>query len=130
MDRHTLEAQLGTIKVPIVHIPWVGEIGADVPQLGASMLEWADQKGLLVDVAYRERVKRSHYAWLAARCHPRQHPSFYLVTPNTLSNLTAMIDVDDFNCARPEPVYSELALLDICQSLRQLLSVEHFERFA
>lgn len=76
MDRHTLEAQLGTIKVPIVHIPWVGEIGADVPQLGASMLEWADQKGLLVDVAYRERVKRSHYAWLAARCHPRQHPSF------------------------------------------------------
>lgn len=52
------------------------------------------------------------------------------MTPNTLSNLTAMIDVDDFNCARPEPVYSELALLDICQSLRQLLSVEHFERFA
>ncbi|BCR97261.1 terpene synthase family protein [Aspergillus luchuensis] len=53
-----------------------------------------------------------------------------IVTPNTLSNLTAIIDVVDFNCTRPEPVYGELALLDICQSLRQLLSAEHFERFA
>ncbi|GLB06210.1 terpene cyclase [Aspergillus tubingensis] len=152
MDRHTLEAQLGTIKVPIVHIPWAGEIAADVPQLETSMLEWADQKGLLVDVAYRERVKRSRYAWLAARCHPEAAPELLsviskffvwyfvvddlfldrvdIVTPNTLSNLTAMIDVVDFNCARPEPVYGELALLDICRSLRQLLSAEHFERFA
>ncbi|RAH61168.1 terpene synthase metal-binding domain-containing protein [Aspergillus piperis CBS 112811] len=151
MDRHNLEAQLGTIKVPIVHIPWAGD-SADVLLLEASMLDWADQKGLLVDVAYRERVKRSRYAWLAARCHPKAAPELLsviskffvwlfvvddlfldrvdIVTPNTLSNLTAIINVVNFNCARPEPVYGELALLDICQSLRQLLSAEHFERFA
>ncbi|PWY81318.1 terpenoid synthase [Aspergillus eucalypticola CBS 122712] len=152
MNRHNLEAQLGTFKVLIVHIPWAGDIAADVLLLEAIMLDWADQKGLLVDVAYRERVKRSRYAWLAARCHPKAAPELLsviskffvwyfvaddlfldrvdLVTPNTLSNLTAMIDVVAFNCARPEPVYGELALLDICQSLPQLLSAEHFERFA
>lgn len=52
------------------------------------------------------------------------------VTPDTLQNLTAMIDALDFGSARPEPAYGETAFLDVCHRLRRLLGSEPFERFA
>ncbi|KAM4060768.1 terpene synthase metal-binding domain-containing protein [Hirsutella rhossiliensis] len=116
------------------------------------MIEWADIYGLLVNKAHNERVKRTRYAWLAARCYPNAHREllqaiadyfvwFFLaddlfvdrvetVTLDTLLCLTAMIDVLDFDCAGPQPVYGELAWLDVCRRLRGLLSAEAFERFA
>ncbi|PYH58933.1 uncharacterized protein BO96DRAFT_491078 [Aspergillus niger CBS 101883] len=59
LDQQTLEAQLTALKLPISHIPWAGEITAYGPLVEASMLQWADNDGLMIDnVAYRERVKR------------------------------------------------------------------------
>jgi hypothetical protein len=52
------------------------------------------------------------------------------VTPDTLSNLTAMIDTLDFDRLGPCPVYGESAWLDVCKRLRRRLSAEHFDRFA
>ncbi|KAH7010119.1 terpene synthase metal-binding domain-containing protein [Ilyonectria destructans] len=86
--------------------------------------------------AYRERVVRTRYAWLAARCYPNaslellQAIADYTVSTTTLPNLTAMIDVLDFDAASPEPIYGELAWLDVCRRLRRLLGHAPFERFA
>ncbi|PHH91426.1 hypothetical protein CDD83_520 [Cordyceps sp. RAO-2017] len=116
------------------------------------MMEWAVKQGLLEDDNLRQQAARGHYGFLISRCYPNAEYEllqaianyfiwFFLcddlfidrvesVTSETLRNLTSVIDVLDFDSARPEPVYGELAWLDICRRFRRLLDAEHFERFA
>ncbi|WP_394827957.1 terpene synthase family protein [Pendulispora albinea] len=54
----------------------------------------------------------------------------HTVSPRTLPNLTAMIDVLDYHRVGAQPVWGEHAWLDICTRLRRRLSDEHFQRFA
>jgi len=152
MAIENLEIQLGAVRIPTFEVPWPAACSADVAMVEEQMLAWADKFDLFVDDAYRERVARTRYAWLASRCYPNAGSEmlqatadyflwFFLVddlfvdrveivTPDTLPNLTAMIDVLDFNCAGPQPVYGELGWLDVSRRLRGLLSAEHFQRFA
>ncbi|KAI9371219.1 terpenoid synthase [Aspergillus egyptiacus] len=153
MNKENLEAQLTTLQIPLFKLPWPEAIAPDVALIEDRMIEWAEKHGLFVNnSAYKERVKRTRYAWLAARCYPNaghellQAIANYFVwffladdlfvdrvdtlTPYTLHNLTARINVLDLDCEGPEPVYGELAWLDVCRQLRQLLSAEHFDRFA
>jgi hypothetical protein len=152
MNKETLEAELTALEIPVFHLPWPEAIAPGVDLIETRMIEWAEKLDLFANIAYRERVKRTRYAWLAARCYPNAEGEllqaianyflwFFLaddlfvdrvdvMTPNTLSNLTAMINVLDLDRVSPPPVYGELAWLDICRQLRRLLSAEHFERFA
>ncbi|MEC5146976.1 hypothetical protein UNH65_25745 [Chitinophaga sp. 180180018-2] len=147
-----METQLNALRIPVFELPWPEACSPDVELIEAQMITWARSQGLFVNDAYCERVARTRYAWLAARCYPNARREllqaiadyfvwFFLVddlfvdrvetvTADTLTNLTAMIDVLDFDRASPQPVYGELAWLDVCQRLRRLLSPEHFERFA
>ncbi|GFZ94701.1 hypothetical protein GCM10011408_13320 [Dyella caseinilytica] len=121
-------------------------------QLERGMISWAETHGLFLGEDHRRRVLRTRYAWLAARCYPRAERHllqtianyfvwYFLVddmfvdrvditSPRTLPQLTAMLDVLDFNRLGAEPIYGEAAWLDICQHLRQLLPAEHFQRYA
>jgi hypothetical protein len=152
MDNGRTEAPSASLKIPIFNLPWPAKCSPNVHLFEASMLDWAEKHGLFKDTSYKERVKRTRYGWLAARCYPNASGEllqvianyfvwFFLAddlfvdrvevaTPETLRNLTAMVDVLDFNNASPQPVYGECAWLDICQQLRRLLSAESFERFA
>ncbi|MCA7998863.1 terpene synthase family protein [Burkholderia metallica] len=152
MEEDLLKAELAALRVPVFDVPWAGACSPHVERIESRMLEWADAYGLFLSDAYRERVARTRYGWLAARCYPNADPSllqaladyfvwFFLVDdlfvdrvepvgPDTLRNLTAIIDVLDYACTGPEPVYGERAWLDLCQRLRVRLSAEHFARFA
>ncbi|KAJ6012341.1 terpene synthase metal-binding domain-containing protein [Penicillium canescens] len=152
MEREHLKSQLAALQIPIFELPWPAACSPDVEQIEAQMIVWADKHGLFVNDAYRERVRRTRYGWLAARCYPNSGHEllqtlacyfvwFFLaddlfvdrvetVTPDTLRNLTAMIDILDFDRASCQPIYGEIAWLDVCRRLRILLSAEHFERFA
>ncbi|KAJ5971451.1 terpene synthase metal-binding domain-containing protein [Penicillium vulpinum] len=147
------EIEFTSLRIPTFELPWPERISPNVELIETRMLEWAERYELFPNqTAYKERVKRTRYAWLAARCYPNASPEllqtianyfvwFFLaddlfvdrvekVSPDTLRNLTAMIDVLDFNCASQKPVYGELAWLDVCKQLRRLLAAENFERFA
>ncbi|RQT54918.1 terpene synthase family protein [Burkholderia cepacia] len=150
-DDH-LKTELAALHMPVFDVPWAGACSPHVERIESRMLEWADAYGLFISDAYRERVVRTRYGWLAARCYPNADPSllqaladyfvwFFLVDdlfvdrvepvgPDTLRNLTAMIDVLDYECTGPQPTYGERAWLDVCQRLRARLSAEHFARFA
>lgn len=153
MDNGIIEAQLLSLQIPIFKLPWPEKCSPNVHLIEARMLDWAEKHGLFAEgTSYKERVKRTRYGWLAARCYPNAEGEllqvianyfvwFFLaddlfvdrverVTPDTLRNLTAMIDVLDFNNASPQPVYGELAWLDVCRQFGRLLSAESFERFA
>jgi hypothetical protein len=152
MEKENLETQLAALRIPVFTLPWPEACSPDVVLIEGQMIVWADEHDLFVNDAYRERVIRTRYGWLAARCYPNAGREllqaiadyfvwFFLaddlfvdrvetVTPDTLRNLTAMIDVLDFDSAGPQPLYGELAWLDVCRRLRRLLSAEHFERFA
>ncbi|MGS0892177.1 terpene synthase family protein [Burkholderia stagnalis] len=152
MEKDDLEAELAALRIPVFDVPWAGACSPHVERIEARMLEWAYAHGLFVSDAYRERVVRTRYGWLAARCYPNADPAllqviadyfvwYFLaddlfvdrvetVGPDTLGNLTAMIDVLDYDCTGTPPVYGERAWLDVCRRLRARLSAEHFARFA
>lgn len=144
--------ELDRLTIPTFEFPWPVACHPDVRDVEESMLEWGVRHGLVPDEDYRARVVRTRYGFLAARCYPRaERPLlqavadyflwFFLaddlfvdrvdtVTPKTIGNLTAMIDVLDLEHTGTPPVYGEPAWLDVCTRLRACLSAEHFERFA
>jgi hypothetical protein len=144
--------QPATLSIPRFEIDWPSACAPYVEQLERNMIDWAESHGLFLTENHRRRVLRTRYAWLAARCYPRaerqllQTIANYFVwyfladdmfvdrvdvmSPRTLPQLTAMLDVLDFNRLGEDPVYGEAAWLDICQNLRQLLPAEHFQRYA
>lgn len=150
--RTRLLSELESINIPDFDFPWPGTCSPDAESVEQETNAWADAHKLLPDERYRARVARTKYGWLAARCYPRagrallqtiaDYFTWYfladdlfvdrveLVTPDTVPNLTAMIDVLDFNCLGTAPLYGESAWLDICRRLRQQMSAEHFQRFA
>ncbi|KID63054.1 (+)-corvol ether B synthase/(+)-corvol ether A synthase (2E,6E)-farnesyl diphosphate cyclizing [Metarhizium brunneum] len=152
MEKQILEPQLSALRLPAFNVPWPGARSPHAEVIEARMIEWADHYDLLVNDEHRSRVIRARYGWLAARCYPNAAKEllqviadyfvwFFLaddlfvdrvetVSGDTLRNLTAMIDVLDFNSAGLEPVWGELAWLDVCRRLRSLLQAEPFERFA
>jgi hypothetical protein len=147
-----METQLSALNIPTFELPWSGACSPDVVQIENQMIQWAEEYGLLVNTIYRKRVARTRYGWLAARCSPNAGRDllqaiadyfiwFFLaddffvdrvetVTPSTLRNLTAMIDVLDYNKASADPVYGELAWLDVCRRLRKFMSDGTFARFS
>ena len=140
------------LSIPRFEIAWPSACAPNVEQLERDMIDWAQSHGLFLSEDHRRRVLRTRYAWLAARCYPRAERRllqtianyfawYFLVddifvdrvdvtSSRTLPQLTAMLDVLDFNRLGIEPVYGEAAWLDICQQLRQLLPAEHFQRYA
>lgn len=149
------EAQLASLQIlkPVFEAPWPEKCSPDVEEIESRMIDWAEKYGLFPDTpGYLERVKRTRYAWLASRCYPNADKELLqvianyfvwyflvddlfidrveVVTGDTIRNLTAAIDVLDFGQASPEPVYGELAWLDICDNLRRLLPRASFDRFA
>jgi hypothetical protein len=143
---------LDQIVYPSFEFPWPGGFHPGATIVEERMIEWGAARGLIPDEDYRARVVRTRYGFLAARCYPRAGMKllqaaadyflwFFLaddlfvdrvgtVTVGTIANLTAMIDVLDYNRHRTIPVYGETAWLDVCARLRDCLSAEHFERFA
>ncbi|KAK5996236.1 Sesquiterpene synthase [Cladobotryum mycophilum] len=152
MERENLVCQLSGVSIPAFTYPWPEACSPDVEAAEAQMIKWGESHGLFVNDAYRERVSRTRYAWLAARCYPKADPDllqaiadyflwFFIiddlfvdrvetVTQDTLRNLTAMIDVLDYVKVGKKPVYGELAWLNVSLRLRNLLGAEPFERFA
>ncbi|MDB5767682.1 MAG: Terpene synthase metal-binding protein [Collimonas fungivorans] len=150
--RARLLSELESISIPDFEFPWPCACSPDAESVEKETNAWAAAHKLLPDERYRARVARTKYGWLAARCYPRagrallqtiaDYFTWYfladdlfvdrveLVTPDTVPNLTAMIDVLDFNCLGPDPLYGESAWLDVCRRLRRQLSAEHFQRFA
>ncbi|AEU37555.1 terpene synthase family protein [Granulicella mallensis] len=144
--------ELQQIRVPNFEFPWAAACSPFADLVEQEMQGWALEYGLLPNKQYLDRVSRTKYAWLAARCYPRANREllrtiadyfiwFFLaddlfvdrvetIGPSTIPNLTAMIDVLDFNRLSACPVYGEEAWLDICMRLRKQLSHEHFQRFA
>jgi hypothetical protein len=145
-------SDLDRIVIPTFEFPWPGNCHPDVDSVENSMIEWGIKHRLIPNKDYRARIVRTRYGFLAARCYPRADRAllqaaadyflwFFLtddlfvdrvdtVTPETISNLTAMIDVLDFDHQGTPAVYGESAWFDVCQRLRGCLSAEHFERFA
>lgn len=141
-----------SLRIPCFVFPWPAAIHPDVESVEADTLKFAVDYGLAPDAAYRARLARTRYGWLAARCYPQAGRAFlqsaadyftwfFIVddlfvdrvqttTPRTLPNLTAMIDVLDHHRIGAEPVFGEDAWLDICTRMRGHLSHEHFQRFA
>jgi len=146
------ESELATIEIPGFAFPWPGACHPQAVTVEENAILWAERHNLLPDGAYRARVARARYGYLAARCYPEAKLSllqaiadyflwFFLVddlfvdrvdtlTPRTLTNLTAMIDVLDYDRTRAHPVYGEGPWLDVCRRLRGNMSNEHFDRFA
>ncbi|KAG8408307.1 hypothetical protein J3459_017912 [Metarhizium acridum] len=152
MEKQHLKSQIAALRVPTFNIAWPERRSPKADVVEERMMKWADHHKLLVNGEYRDRVIRTRYGLLAARCYPNAGEEslqaiadyfvwFFLaddlfvdrvevVTDETIRNLTAMIDVLDRNVAREEPVFGELAWLDVCQRLRDLLQPEAFQRFA
>jgi hypothetical protein len=143
---------LDQVIYPSFEFPWPGACHPEVANVEERMIEWGSAYDLIPDEEYRARVVRTRYGFLAARCYPRADRAllqaaadyflwFFLAddlfvdrvdtaTAGTIANLTAMIDVLDYNRCRARPAYGETAWLDVCGRLRARLSAEHFERFA
>jgi hypothetical protein len=143
---------LDQIVYPSFEFPWSGGFHPGATIVEERMIEWGSACGLIPDEEYRARIIRTRYGFLAARCYPRAGMKllqaaadyflwFFLAddlfvdrvdtaTAGTIANLTAMIDVLDYNRRRTPPAYGETAWLDVCGRLRGCLSAEHFERFA
>ncbi|TDD96335.1 terpene synthase family protein [Actinomadura rubrisoli] len=144
--------ELAEIEPPRFEFPWPSACHPQALAVDEQMIAWGRAHDLIPDEVYLERVIRTRYGYLAARCYPHADTEllqiiadyflwFFLaddlfvdrvqtVTPDTLTNLTAMIDVLDYDRSRPLPVYGESAWLDVCRRLRARLSAEQFERFA
>jgi Terpene synthase family 2, C-terminal metal binding len=140
------------IIVPTFEFPWPGSCHPEVNDTEKCMMEWGKANDLFPDADYQARAARARYGFLAARCYPRADRAllqaaadyflwFFLAddlfvdrvetaSASTIANLTAMIDVLDYNRPHAQPVYGESAWLDVCRRLRACLSTEHFERFA
>jgi hypothetical protein len=144
--------QAQALTLPRFDIDWPSACSPYVEEVERAMIDWAGSHDLFLSEEHRQRVVRTRYAWLAARCYPHaerrllQTIANYFVwyfladdtyvdrvdvmSTSTLPQLTAMIDVLDFNRLRENPVYGEAAWLDVCQHLRALLPAEHFQRYA
>jgi hypothetical protein len=132
--------------------PWASAMHPEADSIELGARAFAERFGLVPHEAYRARLARARYGRLAARCYPTadrelvQILADYMIwyfpvddlfvdrvhtlSPRTLLNLTAMIDVLDHHRVGAEPVWGEYAWLDICTRLRGRLSDEHFQRFA
>jgi Terpene synthase family 2, C-terminal metal binding len=145
-------APVDRIVVPTFDFPWPGACHPEAREIEESMIRWGQAHHLIPDEEYAERVARTRYGFLAARCYPCAGRAllqaiadyflwFFLaddlfvdrvqtVGPDTIRDLTAMIDVLDYDRMGSPPVYGESAWLDVCRRLRRRLRAEHFERFA
>jgi hypothetical protein len=151
MYRRPVDA-LDEIRIPHFDFPWHGSCSPLAAEIEEEMREWAVKSGLVPDERYRERIARAKFAWLASRWYPAAGREWLTTiahffgwlfladdffvdrvdpfAPTTIPNLTAVIDVLDFDRLGPQPVYSEVAWLDVCRRLRKQLSGEQFQRFA
>jgi hypothetical protein len=151
-QRTDYSAELDHILIPSFEFPWPAACHPDVDSVEESMIRWGLAHHLIPDEDYQARVARTRYGFLAAHCYPRadrvlvQAAADYFLwffladdlfvdrvdsaTPDTIGNLTAMIDVLDFDRQGAPAAYGESAWLDVCRRLREYLSAEHFERFA
>ncbi|BAJ27126.1 MULTISPECIES: sesquiterpene cyclase [Kitasatospora] len=138
--------------IPRFDFPWPSACHPHARQAEQGALAFAERHGLVPTAAYRSRLERTRYGWLAARCYPDADDVllqlcadyfiwFFIVddlfvdrvdtlSERTIPNLTAMIDVLDHHRPGAEPVFGEHAWLDVCTRLRAYLSDEHFQRFA
>jgi hypothetical protein len=138
---------LDQIVYPSFEFPWPGGLHLEAATVEERMIEWGSAFGLIPNKDYRARVIRTRYGFLAARCYPRaglrllQAIADYFLwcfladdlfvdrvdtgSADTIANLTAMIDVLDYNRHRAVPAYGETAWLDVCRRLRDRLSAEH-----
>jgi hypothetical protein len=123
------------LVIPRFGFPWPSACHPDAAGAEQGALAFVARHGLAPDAEHWERLVRTRYGWLAARCYPQADREllqitadyftwFFIaddlfvdrvetVTPQTLPNLTAMIDVLD--CHRPgaEPVFGEHAWLEV-----------------
>jgi hypothetical protein len=140
------------LAMPEFKFPWDSACAPDGEELEKSMVDWAESHGLFLSDAHRQRVLRTRYACLAARCYPHAERALLqtiadyfvwyfladdlfvdrveVISPSTLSQLTAMLNVLDLDALPDEPIYGKTAWLDICRRFRRLLPAEHFQRFA
>lgn len=145
-------SEVAALEIPRFEFPWPSACHPQVAAVEERMILWAGKHDLFPSPTYRARVVRARYGYLAARCYPNAEVSllqaisdyflwFFLVddlfvdrvetvTPSTLTNLAAMIDVLDWGRARSTPVYGEEAWLDVCRRLQANMSAEQFDRFA
>ena len=144
--------ELDRLSIPEFRLPWSVSLSPYVDSAQEQTIQWSKSHDLFPSEQIQSRAERTKYAWLAGRCYPNadreylqltaDYFSWYfladdlfvdrveLVTANTVPNLTARVDVLDFNEAGPEPVFGESAWVDFCRRLRRRVSAEHFERFA
>lgn len=140
------------LRIPVFTFKWPGACSPHAHAIEAHVIEWIERHQLTRNGELRARTIRARYGWLAARCYPNaplqllQTIADYIawlflvddlffdrvqtLSPHTVGNISAIIDVLDLNTSRPKPVYGERALLDICQRFRQQLDVERFQHFA
>jgi hypothetical protein len=151
-QRDKLVEELDRLEIPAFELPWDVSVSPHVDSAQEQTIEWSEHHCLFPSAEIRSRAQRTKYAWLAGRCYPNadreylqiiaDYFSWYfladdlfvdrveLFTPHTVPNLTALIDVLDFDRVGPNPVFGEIAWTDLCRRLRRRLSSEHFERFA
>ncbi|MBZ4396938.1 hypothetical protein [Myxococcus sp. AS-1-15] len=147
-----LAAQLEHIQYPTFTFPWSGACAPFAEAVDQEALRWAQTQGLIISEKQLARHARGKYGWLMARCYPHADrelvqllTDFVLwyfivddlfvdrvdaVAQETLPNLTAILDIIDFDHASATPRFGEMAFLGICQRMRARLDPEHFERFA
>ena len=140
------------LPVPHIEFPWPSACFPEVDIIEHDTIDWADSHELLVSDGLRARVAKARYGWLAARCYPRaKHPLMQAISnfmtwlflvddmfvdqseiasESPVPRLTAMLDVLDCDRISDEPVYGEVAFMDVCRRFRELLPAEHFARFA
>ncbi len=147
---------LDRLIMPTIDMPWPAACHPQVERLEQSMIAWGEQHDLIPTAAFRERLERTRFAWLAARCYPRADAVlaqftadyigwFFVVddltfdridSPHrpaaTMRALTAMLNVIDLGQhTRQRPIFGESAWLDLCHRLRAYLtSEEHYQRWA
>jgi hypothetical protein len=142
----------GGLLIPRFEFPWPPACHPDAESAERDTLVFAARHGLAPDADHWDRLVRTKYGWLAARCYPHADREFLQVTADyftwffivddlfvdrvetvtsqTLPRLTAMIDVLDYNRPGAEPVFGEYAWLEVCTRFRRRLSQEHFQRYA
>lgn len=144
--------ELESLHLPGFTFPWADACSPHADRIEHATIEWAKQHQLIANDEVLQRVIRGKFGWLAARCYPDSPPELlqpiadFLIwlfltddfffdrvdtlTYQTITNVTAIIDVLDMDISGEQPVFGELALLDICRRLRPQLGAERFNSFA
>lgn len=152
--RQTLE-EFDKIVLPRIELPWTTSLHRDVQDMHVRLGDWCKRHDLFRDDAERDRYSGYRFAWLAARCFPRADRQFaqwaadfllwfFLFDDTTadrvetaeqatimVARLAAVLDVVDLDQLNEEPVHAEVAWLDLCHRLRELVPTdEQYQRWA